>query len=300
MLHPVSAADAGLGHAASRELPLAPRPVPHPDGTAHPATPAHLAPREVDTDSSPRPAPHPSTTPAHLAAHETDADSSPLPAPRSTTHPTPTTPADLAAHETDTAASPRTDVGLAGFALWGGWLVVTGAVFSLMQGIFHGYYTVALAPAVAALVGMGAAALWVQATGGVQAGSGRAGRVRAAAGRAGDDRGDAGQADGVQARGGRAGGSQAGGSQAGGSQAGDDRGDAGQADGGWGAGPVGRLDHADQDVQGGAGRPALGAAEPRPGAAWAEAPRGTVLLRRLVRLGPVGVTVRVRRSCSRS
>ncbi|GAA0372712.1 glycosyltransferase family 39 protein [Actinoallomurus spadix] len=49
---------------------------------------------------------------------------------------------------------------LAGFALWGGWLLVTGLVFSLMQGIFHGYYTVALAPAVAALTGMGAAVLW--------------------------------------------------------------------------------------------------------------------------------------------
>ncbi len=48
----------------------------------------------------------------------------------------------------------------AGFALWGGWLLVTDMVFSLMRGIFHGYYTVALAPAVAALVGMGAAVLW--------------------------------------------------------------------------------------------------------------------------------------------
>ncbi|GAA4632324.1 hypothetical protein GCM10023196_065290 [Actinoallomurus vinaceus] len=48
----------------------------------------------------------------------------------------------------------------AGFALWGGWLLVTGLVFSFMQGIFHGYYTIALAPAVAALTGMGAAVLW--------------------------------------------------------------------------------------------------------------------------------------------
>src|SRR6185436_4923025 len=39
--------------------------------------------------------------------------------------------------------------------LWGGWLVVTGAVFSLMAGIFHAYYTVALAPAIAALVAIG-------------------------------------------------------------------------------------------------------------------------------------------------
>ncbi|MFN8075117.1 MAG: glycosyltransferase family 39 protein [Kineosporiaceae bacterium] len=55
---------------------------------------------------------------------------------------------------------PRTDVRRAAFALWGGWLVVTGLTFSLMQGIFHQYYTVALAPAVAALVGMGSAELW--------------------------------------------------------------------------------------------------------------------------------------------
>jgi len=40
------------------------------------------------------------------------------------------------------------------------WLVVTGLTFSLMAGIFHAYYTVALAPAIAALVGIGAGLLW--------------------------------------------------------------------------------------------------------------------------------------------
>jgi 4-amino-4-deoxy-L-arabinose transferase-like glycosyltransferase len=54
----------------------------------------------------------------------------------------------------------RTDRGRAGFLLWGGWLLVTGLTFSFMQGIFHAYYTVALAPAVGALVGMGATVLW--------------------------------------------------------------------------------------------------------------------------------------------
>jgi 4-amino-4-deoxy-L-arabinose transferase-like glycosyltransferase len=44
--------------------------------------------------------------------------------------------------------------------LWGGWLLVTGLVFSFMSGIIHPYYTVALAPAVAALVGIGASGLW--------------------------------------------------------------------------------------------------------------------------------------------
>lgn len=44
--------------------------------------------------------------------------------------------------------------------LWSTWLVVTGLTFSLMAGIFHAYYTVALAPAVAALVGVGGWVLW--------------------------------------------------------------------------------------------------------------------------------------------
>jgi 4-amino-4-deoxy-L-arabinose transferase-like glycosyltransferase len=44
--------------------------------------------------------------------------------------------------------------------LWGGWLVVTGLVFSLMKGIVHPYYTVALAPALGGVIGLGALALW--------------------------------------------------------------------------------------------------------------------------------------------
>ncbi|RKT80091.1 4-amino-4-deoxy-L-arabinose transferase-like glycosyltransferase [Terracoccus luteus] len=55
---------------------------------------------------------------------------------------------------------PRTDRRRAAYLVWGGWLVVTMLTFSLMAGIFHEYYTVALAPAVAALVGMGAAEAW--------------------------------------------------------------------------------------------------------------------------------------------
>lgn len=66
----------------------------------------------------------------------------------------------LAAGLWSTRRAPRTDRTRAAFALWGGWLLVTGLVFSFMQGIFHAYYTVALAPAVAALVGMGATTLW--------------------------------------------------------------------------------------------------------------------------------------------
>ena len=44
--------------------------------------------------------------------------------------------------------------------LWGGWLLVTGLTFSFMAGIIHPYYTVAIAPAVAALVGLGVTQLW--------------------------------------------------------------------------------------------------------------------------------------------
>ncbi|MBF6329128.1 ArnT family glycosyltransferase [Nocardia transvalensis] len=54
----------------------------------------------------------------------------------------------------------RTDRRRAAFVLWGGWLIVTGLVFSLMKGIFHQYYTVALSPAIAALTGAGAVLLW--------------------------------------------------------------------------------------------------------------------------------------------
>jgi 4-amino-4-deoxy-L-arabinose transferase-like glycosyltransferase len=48
----------------------------------------------------------------------------------------------------------------AALLLWGGWLLVTALVFSFMRGIFHAYYTVALAPAIGALVGIGSVALW--------------------------------------------------------------------------------------------------------------------------------------------
>jgi 4-amino-4-deoxy-L-arabinose transferase-like glycosyltransferase len=56
--------------------------------------------------------------------------------------------------------SPDTGRIRAGFVLWGGWLLVTVATFSLMAGIFHAYYDVALAPAIGALVGMGVTVLW--------------------------------------------------------------------------------------------------------------------------------------------
>ena len=44
--------------------------------------------------------------------------------------------------------------------LWGGWLAVGWAVLSFSQGIVHPYYTVVLAPAIGALVGVGGWQLW--------------------------------------------------------------------------------------------------------------------------------------------
>ncbi|MFJ4568197.1 ArnT family glycosyltransferase [Streptomyces caelestis] len=54
----------------------------------------------------------------------------------------------------------RTSVTRGSFLVWGGALLTTMLVFSYMQGIFHEYYTVALAPYIAPLIGMGSALLW--------------------------------------------------------------------------------------------------------------------------------------------
>ncbi|MFI0775475.1 ArnT family glycosyltransferase [Streptomyces sp. NPDC021212] len=54
----------------------------------------------------------------------------------------------------------RTDTQRAAFLVWGGSLLMTFATFSFMSGIFHQYYNIALAPYIAAIVGMGATMLW--------------------------------------------------------------------------------------------------------------------------------------------
>ncbi|MEU8791876.1 glycosyltransferase family 39 protein [Streptomyces sp. NPDC048643] len=59
-----------------------------------------------------------------------------------------------------TRKAKRTDLTRASFLAWGGALLMTTLVFSYMAGIFHQYYTVALAPYIAAVVGMGATVLW--------------------------------------------------------------------------------------------------------------------------------------------
>ncbi|MFF1945824.1 ArnT family glycosyltransferase [Rhodococcus qingshengii] len=57
--------------------------------------------------------------------------------------------------------APRTDLVRASLILWGGWFLVTGLIFSYMSGTIHPYYTVALAPAVAGMIGTGGYALWL-------------------------------------------------------------------------------------------------------------------------------------------
>jgi 4-amino-4-deoxy-L-arabinose transferase-like glycosyltransferase len=59
-----------------------------------------------------------------------------------------------------TRRAPRTDRLRAATLLWGGWLVITGLVFSYMKGTIHPYYTVALAPAIAALVALAGQGAW--------------------------------------------------------------------------------------------------------------------------------------------
>lgn len=51
---------------------------------------------------------------------------------------------------------------IAGAIIWLGWLVVTALVFSFMAGIYHDYYTVALAPAIGGAVAIGGAAVWAE------------------------------------------------------------------------------------------------------------------------------------------
>jgi 4-amino-4-deoxy-L-arabinose transferase-like glycosyltransferase len=44
--------------------------------------------------------------------------------------------------------------------MWGGWAMVYGVVFSAAGGLFHAYYLAVMAPALCALAGIGAVALW--------------------------------------------------------------------------------------------------------------------------------------------
>ncbi|MCU1656461.1 MAG: putative glycosyltransferase [Pseudonocardiales bacterium] len=59
-----------------------------------------------------------------------------------------------------TRRRPRTDRMRAAAIIWGGWLLVTAGVLSYASGIIHNYYTVELAPALAALVAVATVTLW--------------------------------------------------------------------------------------------------------------------------------------------
>jgi 4-amino-4-deoxy-L-arabinose transferase-like glycosyltransferase len=56
--------------------------------------------------------------------------------------------------------APRTDRTRAAMLLWGGWLIVSAVVFSFGSGVIHTYYTVALVPAIAALIAITGELLW--------------------------------------------------------------------------------------------------------------------------------------------
>ncbi len=58
------------------------------------------------------------------------------------------------------AARTRNRLTAAGVTLWGGWMATHVIVFSQAEGIYHPYYTSALAPALAALVGAGIVLAW--------------------------------------------------------------------------------------------------------------------------------------------
>jgi 4-amino-4-deoxy-L-arabinose transferase-like glycosyltransferase len=56
--------------------------------------------------------------------------------------------------------APRTDAMRAGAIVFGGWIVVDGAVLSYMSGMVHPYYCLSLAPAVAGMFALGVWEMW--------------------------------------------------------------------------------------------------------------------------------------------
>jgi 4-amino-4-deoxy-L-arabinose transferase-like glycosyltransferase len=59
-----------------------------------------------------------------------------------------------------TRSAPRTSRMRASLLFWGVWMLTSGLVFSYMQGIMHPYYTLAMAPAVAAVTAISTRELW--------------------------------------------------------------------------------------------------------------------------------------------
>ena len=56
--------------------------------------------------------------------------------------------------------APRRNKERVGVLLWLGWLLIHIVIFSMISGTIHPYYVIAMAPAVAALVGIGAPHIW--------------------------------------------------------------------------------------------------------------------------------------------
>jgi len=56
--------------------------------------------------------------------------------------------------------APRTDLVRAAAILFGGWVVVDGVVLSYMHGMIHPYYSLSIAPAVAAMFAIGVSQMW--------------------------------------------------------------------------------------------------------------------------------------------
>jgi 4-amino-4-deoxy-L-arabinose transferase-like glycosyltransferase len=59
-------------------------------------------------------------------------------------------------------ASPRTDPVRAAAILFSGWILVDGVVLSYMHGMIHPYYSLSIAPAVAAMFAIGIGQMWVR------------------------------------------------------------------------------------------------------------------------------------------
>ena len=58
--------------------------------------------------------------------------------------------------------APRTDRVRAAAILFGGWILVDGLVLSYMQGMIHPYYSLSIAPAVAAMFAIGIGQMWAR------------------------------------------------------------------------------------------------------------------------------------------
>ncbi|MCM2532357.1 hypothetical protein NDK43_08090 [Neobacillus pocheonensis] len=54
----------------------------------------------------------------------------------------------------------KSDRTVPALALWAGTFLITGVVFSFGQGTIHPYYTIALAPSIGAIIGIGVEVLW--------------------------------------------------------------------------------------------------------------------------------------------